>query len=46
MCVLTDQMLQHIYVFQDGLIRQMEIRKRSGNVHVGRHQEGYKEGER
>jgi len=44
--VLTDQMLQHIYVIQDGLIRQMEIRKRSGNVHVGRHQEGYKEGER
>ena len=44
--VLTDQMLQHIYVIQDGLIRQMEIRKRSSNVHVGRHQERYKEGER
>ncbi len=25
--VLTDQMVQHIYVIQDGLIRQMEIRK-------------------
>ena len=44
--VLTDQMLQHIYVIQDGLIRKMEIRKRSSNVHVGRHQERYKEGER
>ena len=25
--VLTDQMVQHIYVIQDGLIRRMEIRK-------------------
>jgi len=25
--VLTDQMVQHIYVVQDGLIRRMEIRR-------------------